>query len=177
MNDPQAHIAAIQARVERAQSKALRNNSIGMWIGGVLFIVIAIAFGLVGVAMVAKNGFNGDMLVFAILSPMFALMSALFIFFAVRLAPPPEWLRTSGIPGRATVVGIQQGGAIRTRGSSMAQVTLQLAVSIDGGPPYAVSYKTFPPIMVSSKLRVGANLAVKIDPKKRSRLLIEWNSL
>jgi hypothetical protein len=83
-----------------------------------------------------------------------------------------EALRTSGVPGTATVVAVHDTGVVV---SGAPIVTIDLEVTVEGRPPYRPSHPTpFPPTGATSPVP-GATLPVRVDPNDPNRILVEWD--
>jgi hypothetical protein len=145
-----------------------------------VLIVMGVLFLLGGAAslIVALTGS-----VTSTLGPM--IMGGTFLFVGLLLmivgflmragAAAKRQLLATGLPGEATVTGLRQTGVSMNRGQYM-QIGMQLSISVQGRPPYAVQHTEFVPMIMVGRLSTGAPLAVKVDPANPQRIAIDWSA-
>jgi hypothetical protein len=80
-------------------------------------------------------------------------------------------LRTSGVPGQATITGMRQTGAYL---NEQPQIELNLQVQTQMHGPYHVTVREWVPLMLLGTLSSGRPLPVKVDPADPQKLVIEW---
>jgi hypothetical protein len=80
-------------------------------------------------------------------------------------------LRTSGVPGQATIQGMRQTGVYL---NEQPQIELNLQVQTQMHGPYQVTVREYVPLMLLGTLSSGRPLPVKVDPADPQKLVIEW---
>ena len=85
-----------------------------------------------------------------------------------------------GVPGEATVISSNEAAfGIGSSDSNDYRVTpvykLVLRVSLPGQPPYEARVSEIAPGMRRYQLQSGAILPVRVDPKKHSRVVVDWD--
>lgn len=80
-------------------------------------------------------------------------------------------LRTSGVPGEATIQGMRQTGVYL---NEQPQIELNLQVQTQMHGPYQVTVREYVPLMLLGTLSSGRPLPVKVDPADPQKLVIEW---
>jgi hypothetical protein len=55
-------------------------------------------------------------------------------------------------------------------------VEISLLVFVEGQPPYPVTVQQVVPLAQLGRLTPGSRLSVKVDPKERETLLIDWTA-
>jgi hypothetical protein len=80
-------------------------------------------------------------------------------------------LRTSGVPGQATIVGMRQTGVSL---NEQPQIELNLQVQTQMHGPYQITVREYVPLMLLGTLSSGRPLPVKVDPADPQKLVIEW---
>ncbi|WP_134768519.1 hypothetical protein [Nocardioides sp. 1609] len=89
---------------------------------------------------------------------------------AGSMGPRSKILR-SGLPGEATVLAIAPTGTIVNGVNYMCR--LQLRVSVANRQPYDVEIKELLPITAMAVYPAGARVAVKVDPTKPERVVLD----
>jgi Protein of unknown function (DUF3592) len=84
-----------------------------------------------------------------------------------------------GLPGEATVISNEQAAfGIGSSDSNDYRVTpiykLVLRVSLPGEAPYEAKVNEIAPGMRRYQMQPGATLPVRVDPKRRSRVVVDW---
>jgi hypothetical protein len=82
-------------------------------------------------------------------------------------------LRTSGVPGQATIQGMRQTGVYL---NEQPQIELNLQVQTQMHGPYQVTVREYVPLILLGTLSSGRPLPVKVDPADPQKLVIEWES-
>lgn len=82
-----------------------------------------------------------------------------------------QQLRTSGVPGQATIQGMRQTGVYL---NEQPQIELNLQVQTQMHGPYQVTVREYVPLMLLGTLSSGRPLPVKVDPADPQKLVIEW---
>lgn len=82
-------------------------------------------------------------------------------------------LRTSGVPGQATIQEMRQTGLYL---NEQPQIELNLQVQTQMHGPYQVTVREYVPLMLLGTLGSGRPLPVKVDPADPQKLVIEWES-
>jgi hypothetical protein len=82
-------------------------------------------------------------------------------------------LRTSGVAGQATILGMRQTGVTL---NEQPQIELNLQVQTQMHGPYQVTVREYVPLMLLGALSSGRPLPVKVDPADPQKLVIEWES-
>lgn len=77
----------------------------------------------------------------------------------------------SGEPGTAQVTLARDTG--RTV-NTQPVVELSLLVFLEGQPPYPVTLQQIVPLTAMGRLTPGSRLSVKVDPKERESIFIDW---
>ena len=98
-------------------------------------------------------------------------LGALYIFMS-RRAEKMESLRTTGIPGRATILETTQTGMYV---NEQPQVKLKLRVEGQGQAPYEIDKRIVVPLIALGRLSSGQPLNVFIDREDRENLFIDWS--
>lgn len=80
-------------------------------------------------------------------------------------------LLTSGTPGKATIKGFTDTGALV---NFNPQVVLDLSVEVGGNPAYDVQVLTSVPQVMLGRLQPGGAVGVKVDPSNPASLAIDW---
>jgi hypothetical protein len=80
-------------------------------------------------------------------------------------------LRTSGVPGQATIQGMRQTGVYL---NEQPQIELNLQVQTQMHGAYQVTVREYVPLMLLGTLSSGRPLPVKVDPADPQKLVIEW---
>lgn len=80
-------------------------------------------------------------------------------------------LLTSGTPGKATIKGFTDTGALV---NFNPQVVLDLSVEVGGNPAYDVQVSTSVPQVMLGRLQPGGAVGVKVDPSNPASLAIDW---
>lgn len=109
-------------------------------------------------------------------------MGAAFVFFGRWTAMPSKRLLRSGSRATAIVrevkalgrtIGIQKPGINAT----LSRATVVLAVTPDAGAPFEVLHSEFITGGDLRHLQVGASVPVRFDPRKPSRVAIDWDAI
>lgn len=109
--------------------------------------ILGLVFGLAGLAMAAAG---------------FALL---------RKAGRRARVEAAGVSGTARVMGLTQTGMTL---NDQPQIGMDLEVSVLGMGTYRAEHKEFVPLLLLSRLRPGAVLAVKVNPANRTQIVIRW---
>ena len=80
-------------------------------------------------------------------------------------------IRTTGVPGQATIQGMRQTGVYL---NEQPQIELNLQVQTQMHGPYQVTVREYVPLMLLGTLSSGRPLPVKVDPADPQKLVIEW---
>lgn len=80
-------------------------------------------------------------------------------------------LRVNGIAGQAQLLDVRQTGLTRN-GQRLFKLVLQVTTPTHG--TYDTTIKEYVPSFMSSRLRPGRRLNVRVDPEDRLSLLIVW---
>ncbi|MBI4951838.1 MAG: hypothetical protein HY908_07370 [Myxococcales bacterium] len=104
-------------------------------------------------------GFNG--LIFTTLAVVFMITGA-----------RKRRLRETGLPGRAQLLSVE-GTGVLVNGQPM--LAFELVVTVAGQAPYPIRHREVIPALALSRLAPGSSVAVKVDPKDPSRLMIDWS--
>jgi hypothetical protein len=192
MTDPEARkdpekmramLAGVRKSGRNIVIDSARTNSVIMTVGGSLMIAAgagAAASFMIGSAVPDLRLVPAEALLWA--APLFALMGAAFVFFGWWTAMPSKRLLRSGATAKATVrevkalgrtIGIHKPGIDAT----LSRVTVVLAVTPDAGTPFEALHSEFITGGDLRHLQVGATVPVRFDPKKPSRLAIDWDAI
>ncbi len=82
-------------------------------------------------------------------------------------------IRTQGVAGQATIVGMRQTGVYV---NEQPQVELRLQVQDQMYGSRQITVKEYVPLMMLGTLSSGRPLPVKVDPANPSNVVIEWES-
>lgn len=159
---PQIQTAAGQAPAPRNWMSVMSNLLVWVGLGE-----SALAAGFLYFAF---RGGEGDRSGLWITGSILGLVGVILLAVGYRAAAKAR-LRTTGVPGTATIVGLTQTG---TWVNNNPLVGLDLAISVQGNPPYAVSVREVVPQILIGRLTNGQPLPVKVDPNEPTRVLIEW---
>jgi hypothetical protein len=141
------------------------------WLIGTGVFELLLAAGM-GAAGVFVSGARSGLL------PTAAILGAVgfgLVWFGLKAAASAERaarIEQTGLPGRATIVGLTQTGMFL---NDNPQVRLDLSVEVPGRGAYQASHKEFVPLILLGRLAAGAVLPVKVDQADPSRLIIEWD--
>jgi hypothetical protein len=91
-------------------------------------------------------------------------------FVAYRTAAKDR-LHTTGLEGRATVLGVDQTGAWI---NNNPVTVLDLSIEVDGHPAYEVRHRETVPAVQVGRLTAGMTLPVRVNPAKPSDFIVEW---
>jgi hypothetical protein len=85
-----------------------------------------------------------------------------------------------GLPGEATVLSSEQAAfGIGSSNSNDYRVTpvykLVLRVSLPGEAPYEAKVSEIAPGVRGYQMQAGASLPVRVDPRRRSRVVVDWD--
>lgn len=80
-------------------------------------------------------------------------------------------LAVNGEPATAQVSAARDTGHLL---NNQPIVELSLLVFLEGQPPYPVNVRQIVPLTQLGRLTPGARLAVKVDPKVRETLYVDW---
>jgi hypothetical protein len=144
----------------------------GKWLiwSGAFELALAIGFAVAGVAVpAARFGFFLTAFILGLTGVAVATWGRRF---AARAAEA-ERIDATGIPGRATVVGLTQTGMFLNENP---QVEMDLRVEVSGRPAFQAQRKEFVPLILLNRLSVGAQLPVKVDPADPSKVVIDWDA-
>jgi hypothetical protein len=117
----------------------------------------------------------GDTIVWTIV-PIVALTVAglvVFFFFARRILGADRRLIATGVAGTALVLDVCDTGV--TINHVNAVLEARLKVTIPGDAPYETTAEVTLGRMNWGALQPGMTVAVKVDPKNRARVAIDWN--
>jgi hypothetical protein len=160
-------------------ARALRGARLGMLIGGMAFLLVAVACASVLVPAIRKP-LIGDMPISVpvLLAALFAPCAVLFFVVAGKMAPYSERLLREGRPATATLVEVRGGRfSIKSHSGTIARSVLVLDVVVDGGAPYRVSHATYVPPRGVVKLRPAAVLPIRVDPRNPQDIAVLWDEL
>lgn len=101
-----------------------------------------------------------------------ALIFFVFIRFSGRQEAELSRLRTEGIAGQATVVGVTQTGVYMNR---QPKVIMDLLVQLPDRQPYQVRHSEYVPLIMTGRLTSGQPLPVMVDRTNPQKLLIDWS--
>lgn len=90
-----------------------------------------------------------------------------------RAAADAERIKAQGVPGTATILGMEQTGVTL---NEQPQIELRLQVSTQMHGAYEVMVKEYVPLMLLGTLSSGRPLPVKVDPADPQSVIIEWES-
>ena len=91
-----------------------------------------------------------------------------------RRADKVEKLRTTGIPGQATVLSVGQTGVYI---NEMPQMKLTLRVEAKGTEPFEIDKKATVPFSALAKVTPGAVFPVYLDPEKPDDVSLDWEAI
>lgn len=90
-----------------------------------------------------------------------------------KKAAEADRLRTQGVPGQASILGMRQTGVYL---NEQPQIELQLQVTTQMHAAYPVTVREYVPLMLLGTLSSGRPLPVKVDPANPNNLVIEWEN-
>jgi hypothetical protein len=143
----------------------------GKWLIGTAVFELLLAAGLGGAGLFVPSARGGLLLTAAFL----AAVGIVLLWFGLRAAANAERaerIEASGLPGRATIVGLAQTGMFLNENP---QIRLDLSVEIPGRPIFHVSHKEFVPLILLGRLAPGGVLPVKVDQADPTHLVIQWD--
>jgi hypothetical protein len=169
---------------DSAQAEGRRGNTMGMfapitWSGraykwlyftAILELALAVLFLVIGLNNdILRGGFT--------LTAAFLGLTGIGLFLWGRRwakgYKDAQRLRTSGVPGQATIQGMRQTGVYL---NEQPQIELNLQVQTQMHGPYQVTVREYVPLMLLGTLSSGRPLPVKVDPADPQKLVIEWES-
>lgn len=90
-----------------------------------------------------------------------------------RQAKREQRLRSEGLPGRATILGVEQTGVYINQ---QPRVKLRLRIEADGVQPFEVSETMIVPIVALGRLTDGRPLSVLVDRDDPGRFTVDWDA-
>lgn len=124
---------------------------------GLLFIIAGV---------MNPDDMSGGFLTGGILSA----IGILFLWLGWRAAAKDR-LHTTGVEGSAHIAGIEQTGMLM---NNNPYVRLDLEIEMPGHPRYEVKHAEIVPLVMLSRLVLGATLPVKVDAQHPSHFVIQW---
>lgn len=167
-------VRAFEAQVERARQGAITTARVTATAFGA-----ALAFGAVAAVAAGVAGRAPAFAAFAA-AALCATFAALLLRHAAAMRRPTELART-GVPATAIFERVVGGGVtLRVSGSAMegtvAQLRVRLRVEAPGRAPYAVEVADFLPGDAYGRLVPGARFAAHVDPRRPTRVLVDWGA-
>lgn len=139
-------------------------------ITGLFELLLGTGFAVGAVAIEEVRG--GFLLTAAILM----LTGVALIWFGKRAgarAAEAERIDATGLAGVGTVTGLRQTGMYMNENP---QVETTLLVQVPGRAPFEAKRKEFVPLILLSRLGVGSQLPVKVDPADTTKVIIDWDA-
>jgi hypothetical protein len=105
------------------------------------------------------------------------LVGGLYLVLRGRRA---DTVLASGLTGRATIISLAQsrvgvGSASASDYRTTPIFNVSLNVKVPGHDPYQATVKEIVPAVRLLQLRPGAEVAIRADPRKLSRVVIDWS--
>jgi hypothetical protein len=139
--------------------------NIYFWTGlGELYLAALFVVG--GIVADDADAFSGSLGTAGILG----VIGLIFMYAAYRTYNKNK-LHTTGLDGRATIVGVTQTGIWA---NNNPVTVLDCKIHLDGHPPYEVRHRETVPQVTLGRLTTGATLPVKVNPKNPSDFVIQW---
>lgn len=142
---------------------------------GGFFLVVGIGAFLVFASSPQLKGVAWVWLIMAVL----AVAALGFGVFLVRRGRREDKVLKSGLEGQATIVALTEtgmgiGSGIPTDHSYTPICQVQLRVLVPGHPPYDATVREIVPLVRRLQLQPGMSVAVRVDPKQLSKVVIDW---
>lgn len=145
-----------------------------------IFMILGIIFTVVGVYF-AYQAFqpHGEFDVGGAAAPILALtflpMGVIFTavgFFFVRSQGQSDKILATGIPGSATIVGLDS-TSMYVNNQPVAKLTLN--VQLPGRAPYTVEKREVIPLLALGMIQPGSSIPVAVDPTNPQKVVIDWS--
>ena len=120
--------------------------------GSTILIVLLICVGAVVSALVAVG------------------ITVLAIYLIRRAVGPNRAVLQSGIPAKATIMGMRQTGIMV---NDQPQISMLLEVEPPNGPPYQAQAKAVIPMVNIPQFQPGARVSVKIHPMDPNQVVLD----
>lgn len=147
--------------------------------GGIMFVVWRVTSSMTSRAMNTRDptaAFSGigDTIVWTIVPIVGITVAGLVVFFFLlrRIMGADRRLLAGGIPGAALVLDVRDTGV--TINNVNAVLAARLQVTLPGEAPYETTAEVTLGRMNWGALQPGMTVAVKVDPKDRTRVAIDW---
>ena len=138
-------------------------TAVGLGVLGAFFIVMGLAVPLL------RFGF--------LLTGVLLMGFAVFSFFIGKMTGGlvGEDLVTSGVPATAVITAVAETGMVINYTNSVLAIGLRIQPG-DSSQPYDTTIKQAVPITQIPRVQPGASVVVKLDPKDRTKGVIDWNA-
>jgi hypothetical protein len=143
----------------------------GKWLIGVGVFELLLAAGFVAGALLVPGGGFGLILTAAILG----VVGLGLLVFGIRSrakAAEADRIEATGLVGTGTITGMTQTGMFLNENP---QIRLQMRIEVQGRAPYVVEHAEFIPLMLLSRVGMGAVLPVKVDRDDPNEVVVEWS--
>ena len=147
-----------------------KRPSRGLMIAAIVEIIVGA--GLIAVSLIIPAA-QGGLLTTGIILTVIGLGLLFVARKSMARYADAQRLKTSGLQGRAAIVGMRQTGVSM---NEQPQVELNLQVEVEGQQPYTVTKKEFVPLMLLGTLTSGVPLPVSVDPANPSNVVINWEN-
>lgn len=132
--------------------------------------VMAIAFIVVGLMVpILRFGFlltGGLLLVFAVFALLMGKMTGGLV---------GEGLLTTGVPATGVILAVAETGMVLNYTNAVLAISLRVQPS-DAPQPLDIVVKQAVPITQMARVQPGATVVVKLDPKDRTKGIIDWQA-
>jgi hypothetical protein len=176
VEDPRIAAATDRRRALEARRRTLvRRTRLWTLVIGVGLLVAGAGLGVVAlVATAAANLATGLGVLIAAAVVGVSGVALLAVGVALRR---PEHLRETGLPGTGVFVGIQEGMGLSmssSDGTTAGRWALRFLVEVPGRAPCEVVVRDVVPIGSIPRLVPGTAFPVFVDPKRPTRVLVDW---
>ena len=162
----------------RRTSTTSRNKGLGLFLIFFAFVIVGVGLFIIRPDVVRK----GEAFPVSNWVWMAATAVPLFVVGTVLIARGLRVDRTYnvGLAGQATVVSANTAMFGEGSGDEMDQrvtpiIKLVLQVTVPGHPPYQAKANELAPGVRRLQMQPGATLPVRVDPKKLSRVVVDWD--
>lgn len=144
----------------------------GYWLVGTALFELALAGLFVFLSFHGAAAASQGFLLTAAILGFVGIILALIGVRALRAAADAQRVSEVGVAGTAVVTAVTQTGVYINQNP---QLEMTLSVNVPGRPAYTAERKEVVPMILLSRVGVGATLPVKIDPQNQADVVIQWD--
>ncbi|MEZ5144713.1 MAG: hypothetical protein R2726_19690 [Acidimicrobiales bacterium] len=138
-------------------------TAVGLGVLGLVFIVAGLAVPILRFGFLLTGGL---LLVFAVFS---------FFIGKVTGDLAGEGLLADGVPASAIVTAVAETGTVINYTNAVLAIGLRVQPG-DSPQPYDITIKQAVPITAMARVQPGAAVVVRVDPKDRTKAVIDWSA-